>query len=110
MIECEARLWYTSSTTKKNTKTGGLACSSYTTFSKNSKTNSRSPKKGRNAASGSSMRSSQSSYRSLRRGLPVFSGVSEPFSALTGYDENNSTPSWHPPGSHGNGCGRRFGK
>lgn len=95
---------------KQKPPTGRLACSSYTTSSKNSKMNFPSLEKEKNAVSGSSTHSSRLLYRFALPERPISFDASKRFLASTRYAKKDSILSWHRLRFHGNGYGGLFGK
>ena len=90
----------------KNTITKeGLACSYYTTFSKNSKRNLFLHEKAKNEEHGLSTHSSRSSSLLLRLRLQICFDALKVFLGLQAFEKNVTILSWHRPRSPGNGFG-----
>ena len=94
----------------KNNQKKGLACSSYTICSKNSKMNSRPHAKPNNGAHGLSTPFWPSSSRLHRRKPQTCCDALTPSSALPAFDGNPITGSWRRPKFPGNGYGDAYGK
>ena len=95
---------------KNNITQKGLACSYYTTFSKNSKKNLLIHEKAKNAEPGLSTHSLRSSSLSLRLRLQTCFDALKVFSGLQVFEKSDTTRSWHRPRSPGKGFGNVYGR